>query len=955
MPTLRTAGMDAAHRGHNRHALLAITLALALLLPCLTARPLPATVDTIPSWNAQFPSSQELIMPYNTSLPRAKNQAIDLPITFHSPCWTTNPTQTSVRVACWNGTGWTELPSQIYNLQTANDTNHIKACNLVFLIPDTANGHERYYIHYSANQTTPPDYPDHLSIVDATYQFAPIKEISAEAHFYGIVEDGYSIYGIGEEGKVLDRACAQVVVKQHKGATTFDALNSDQFVSYAFSYYYGTDEKDESSSDQVFLNKQILIDGPLMVTVKISSQSSLADIRTTNEYRYYYTPGDDKRIYIHAKHEMLKAATVKGLDNIDGRFGSIISVKARSSTIPSLNMGDINPLLDFNSTTKPVEEYQMDLNPETTDREWIIPYQDNADLGPDAWLSYGDGPTGRASAVIFATNTGLITQGTNENDGIQLKVCEKQYFDFLGTQVDYASLNFGRNSYDPTKGHDITIPANLIVQFDAETFYTSTGGYTATRQEAHLFQSLIRNHTQNTEPPTNATRYNLTVSAYFGGTFLTFPWLAEHPTVTMQLYQNDTYLTTIQANGTTILSSATATFPNITAGLYIAKVYLKISNTRFLIGAAVILVNKSLSTQIICTWERAIKVTALNQYNHGIPNVLVHLQNKDGLIFDCNTTDATGSITLHAPYNPNDPYKVTAFYKQRQIFNTTLPATLQYAAASITLALYNFTIKLVDAYNLPPAVDASPQLLLQNDNQTIPIFPDIVNQNYHTFTNLFAGNYTAQILYRNHIDSSSLTIPENGLVIQMMFTQAYSATFDLYDVRGNPITASDVLLRVMRNSTLVYSSFKHSISLPPAEYKSSSTPRTISLHRKPWTSPVNTIAASSLPWTLSCLPSLLQPALPPSRQPPSSPHSAKSVFALSSSPSPSPLSSSRLSSHGGSLMVSGRVHRPPGISTCSFNRASSWKHSQARWSLNERYQKCPHSSPRSSASSSLYS
>jgi len=816
-------GMDAAHRGLTvRRTSLAVIIALALLFPCL-ARPCPAADDTLPAWDSRFPSSQEIIMPYDTGLPRAKNQSIDLPITFHSSCWTKDPIQTSVRVACWNGMSWVELPSQIYSLQPANDTSHIRSANVVFLIPSTATGQERYFLFYNANQTPATAYTDHLSVVDATYQFAPIKEISAEAHFYGIVEDGYSIYGIGQEGKILDRACAQVVVKQHKGTKTFDALNADQFVSYAFSYYYGSDEKDESSSDQVFLAKQILVDGTLMVSVKITSQSSLGDVRTTNEYRYYYTPSDDKRIYVHAKHEMLKAATVQGIDNVDGRFGSIISIRARSSTIDALNMGDISPLLDFNGTTQPIEEYQMDTNPETTDREWIIPYQDNADLGPGAWLSYGDGPTGRANAVIFANNTGLITQGAYEHDGIQLKVAEKQYFNFLGTQVDYASINFGRNSYDPGRSHDTSIPANLIVQFDAETFYTDTGGYTATQQEAHLFQSLMRNHTQNAAPPTNATRYNLTVSAYFGGTFLTFPWLAQHsgntfPTVTMQLYRNDTYLATVQADRT-VLTSATAHFPNITADQYLIKVYLKISNTRFFIGAAIIPVNTSMTTQIFCTWERAVKVTVLNQYNRGIPAVTIRLQNKDGITFDHNTTDATGILALRAPYNAADPYTITALYKERPIYTATLPVTLQYATASITLSLYNLSIKVVDTFNLPPAVNVSPQLLIQTGNQTSQILPDQVDQNYYRFTNLFAGNYTAQLFYRSHIDACPLEIPQDGTAIQMLFTQTYPVSFDLYDIQGNPITANDIMLRVLRNNTPVYSSLKHTFTLPPAQYQ----------------------------------------------------------------------------------------------------------------------------------------
>jgi hypothetical protein len=802
-----------------------LIIALALLLPMLLlAKPGVVAQDetSLPAWNTSFPTRQELIMPYNTSTPHAANQALDLPVSFHDPCWTTDVTHTSIRVVCWNGTGWTELPSQIYNLQASNITAHIKSANIIFLIPATANGRERYFLYYSPNQTTSPTYTDHLNIVDQTYNFNPIQQIQANAQFYGFIQDGYDIYGIGQEGKILDRACAQVVVKQPNNTTAFDALNADQFVSYAFSYYYGPDEKDESSSDQVFLDKKVLIDGPLMISVQITSQSSLGDVKTTNQYRYYYTPTPDKRLYVHVNHQLNKAATVKGMDNIDGRFGSIISVKARSSTIPALNMGDINPLLDFNATTQPITEYQMDPNPETTDREWIIPYQDNADLGPNAWLSYGDGKTGRANAVIFQSNKGLITTtDTNEHDGIQLKVCEKQYFNFLGTQVDYASLNFGRNSYTPGQPHDLTIPSDLHVQFDALTYYSPTGGYTATQQEARLFQALIRNHTQNTQPPTNTTLANLTINAIFPASFLT--WLAQFtsttsPTVTIDLTHNCTLTATAQAN-TTILTQTTAHFTNITTGNYLAKVYLKINNNRMIIGAATLTLNTTKTIQLICTFERPVHVTITNQHNHGIANVTIRLQDKNGNTYDHNTTDTTGTLTLRAPYNTTDPYTITATYKGRTITTQTLQPTIQYATATITQPLYNLSVKVVDTLNLPPAITITPTLTTQNNNQTTTIQPDTNDGNRYLFANLFSDNYTAQLLYRNHIDSLPIRIPQDGSTIQLQFTQTYPITIDLYDIRGNPINNPDLRLRVYRNNGQVYTSMKNTVSLPPATYE----------------------------------------------------------------------------------------------------------------------------------------
>jgi hypothetical protein len=194
-------------------------------------------------------------------------------------------------------------------------------------------------------------------------------------------------------------------------------------------------------------------------------------------YRYYYCPIEEKRINVHVKHEMLKDATVQGIDNIDGRFGSLISLKARSAAVESLNFGNIYPYLNFYGDKDKVEQYQLNQNPSTKEREWVISYTNDASLGAEAWLSYGYGKKGIANAVLFASNQGFVSSGTDERDGVQLKVAEKEYVNFLGTEVDYVSINFGRHSFEPGHSHDVTIPADLVVQFDAEVFASETGGY----------------------------------------------------------------------------------------------------------------------------------------------------------------------------------------------------------------------------------------------------------------------------------------------------------------------------------------------------------------------------------------------------------------------------------------------------------------------------------------------
>ena len=165
----------------------------------------------------------------------------------------------------------------------------------------------------------------------------------------------------------------------------FDLLNADQIVSFAFSYYYGNNEDDESSSGQSFVHKNVFVDGNLMVEFGIISESNKKDIRTTVIYKYYYSPLDEKRISVRVKHELSEDVIVKGKENIDGRFGVMFSFKSRNPAIKKMNFGEIFPYLRFYGENDKIEKYQMDIDPESKNREWILSFEDDADLGKEAW------------------------------------------------------------------------------------------------------------------------------------------------------------------------------------------------------------------------------------------------------------------------------------------------------------------------------------------------------------------------------------------------------------------------------------------------------------------------------------------------------------------------------------------------------------------------------------------
>lgn len=812
----------------RRSYLSVVGILLLLALPALSM-PISSQDDTSLLWNPAYkdwPHRQELQLPIPTNDPRAHYQPIDLRHRFEKSCWTENENNTSIRVSCWHKEQWHNLDSQIYSiLQENGKVSSITECNIIFLIPDFADGTERYFVYYSDDRTSKPNYIDHVMLEDANYTSSPLPELSAQARFYGIKQDGFCIYGVGQEGTLLDRSCAQVVVKQNRGTKEFDIINSDQIISFAFSYYYGSKEKDESASDQIFLDKKIFVDGNLMVEFGIISESKKKDVQTTAIYRYYYCPCEDKRIYVHVKHEMLKDAAVQGIDNIDGRFGSLISLKAKSAAVESLNFGEIHPFLNFYSHNERIEQYQLNQNPSTKEREWIISYKNDASLGSEAWLSYGEGKKGKSKAVIFSSNEDIVISGTDEQDGVQIKVAEKEYLNFLGTEVDYVSINFGRRSYKPGGSHDVTIPSDLTVQFDAEVYATDTGGYEAVQKESTFYKALIKSRKLSGENQfeREQKRYNITIIPRFGGTRLTHPRLSNRtgslfPVMWVELHREGQLIAQGVADRV-LFVRARKTFLDILEGEYLVKVFFKTERRKVFTGSTIVILNKDTKVNVFCTWERIIQFTFIDGNGNGIPGIHAWLTNKDGMIFDENDTKDEGVGIVRAPYNANEPYSLRAEYKGIIIYESGLQKSLKKLNVEVIVNLYTFDVIITDRLNLPPGIDIIPLLIKSNGNKTQPLTAIDRGNGLFTFEELPKGEYHLQISYGEFIDTIHITIPGESNVIRMSFSAAFDLTIQLFDSKGNGLTNDNIEFVILRDNKTISKTKDKIITLPPAHYK----------------------------------------------------------------------------------------------------------------------------------------
>ena len=145
----------------------------------------------------------------------------------------------------------------------------------------------------------------------------------------------------------------------------FDIANFDNLASFCFSYQHGEKDEDEISSDQVLVSKEINIDGNLMVQFRLISESSGKDLRTNNVYKYYYCPTDDKRIFVHVKHQVFEGGEVTGIENVDGRYGALASVHSKSGRIKRMRFGSILPYMHIHSENNIVKEYKLNTDPES--------------------------------------------------------------------------------------------------------------------------------------------------------------------------------------------------------------------------------------------------------------------------------------------------------------------------------------------------------------------------------------------------------------------------------------------------------------------------------------------------------------------------------------------------------------------------------------------------------------
>lgn len=844
------------------HTLTTITMMLILIFNINFIQ----NVDAEPFyWDESWNYFQEIEIPFDTNIETAIYQPIDIKIEFDNLCWAKNENEHSVRVVCWDGFEWHELECQIYNLEKSNN-DYINSCGLVFLIPDFADGSERYFVYYSDSVKDNPNYIDHVQIEESYYHYEPISGYALESSYYKITNDGYCTYLVSQEGQFMGYNTGQHITKMVENTTEVKPKNGGPIASFDFKYSYGEGLFDYSSTSQKMISKEIVTDGNLMIEFGMISRSKLDDLQTTVNYKYYYCPSYDKtRIHVHVIHEALEDISLNKdiiLDtNTDGTYANLQTQYVKSRTIDDLNFGLIFPYMHYLDELNSVSELDVDTDPEYIPEDLdirIISITDDVDLGNKGWISFDEGESGVSHSIIFYSDD-VVKSGFNERNGFQINAFEMDYPHLPGLENNMANIVVSRNSYEKNGNLDTEIPQGLIVEFDAEYFSNKNNGYTIINDEAEIFRILIDNKPENelnfNNNNENKEKHNLSINIHQArsmpmGSALSALFGRNFSYISAELYRLNEYVSSESAvrlpmkqmddfdNSRiflTILKSfryfdwrnlsfyKKIVFSDIEEGKYLVKVFREnplFSDDRQYIGYSIVNLDDDAKIDINCRKEGKINLNLIDQNDNSVENAQVLLKDGDSIIAE-SVTDQNGECIIKAPKNTND-YKLEVIYKGSLVYeenvNINLLSNLKTNYKFISIDRYNINLVIYDTWDLSPGIELNPIITTSsNSNQFNINFNKISNSNFN-LSNLPKGDYKIILRYKSVILEESVNLNQDAnLVIQ--FPAEFKINMKIRDSRGLLIQDPNVYLeREGRKINVEEENNKLETLIPPGEY-----------------------------------------------------------------------------------------------------------------------------------------
>jgi len=832
-------------------------IAIALLLVS-SGGSLVRSVQNHPTAIDTLPFRQALTIPINTSQENATYQPIDLRVTFTNPCWGTNKTQNSIRVGVDDGTGLQEIESQVYDLQHPDET-HISACSLVFLIPPGANGKEKYTVAYDSKETSAANYPKHVTLEDTHYFYEPIPGQTIDFDYYGIRQDGYVVYTVVQKGQLLGNPVALAAIKFKPNSSTVETYNLDQLGNFDFRYQVTGEPDYAGTSCATDIKKTVLVDGNLMIRVRLECTSPRGDIKSDNIYTYYYSPTNAKRIMVDAHHEILKPITIDNPAIVDGDYAGIVSIKARSASIQKMNVGEILPDVYIYTKDNTIQEFAVPTNPQSTTRELVLSPQDDMQLGTKGWVCLNDPDSGKVHGMIFSSTTG-ITNGSE--DGVQVKVYAKQNIKLPGLEADTGNLDLTRRTYE-NGNHLTTINQGKTYQYKIEFLTVETGGDVRIDEESTYYQRLIKDTPVSRGNATGGgektQRYNLTAFVHLArsaplGSLLSAALGKNMSYIYAELYQLESFrssgtvgrlaLGAISLNLTgknlrekiqTILGIfdwkntslfKKIRFPNLDPGTYVVKIFRenpRFAKDRQYIGVAVVNLSKDTAVHIVCRSQGSIIVTLLDQENNGVQDARCTLQLANTTIAE-TLTDVNGMARLTAPCYPLKPYHLAIQYQgflvgEQQVRMNVLRRFIG-MKTSFSLERYSLALTVTDTWGLPPAVDLNPTLISADMTAATVIRGEASQAGEYRFSNLPPASYRLSLGYKAFKIEEDIAV-EKDTSLDAVFPAEFPLNCSLFDSYADPLSGGEVSFQ--RNgkteSTSITGDGTATMDLPPGDYE----------------------------------------------------------------------------------------------------------------------------------------
>ena len=797
-------------------------LVFLLSLLCIPA----ASQEGLTWWDNNWSFRQEISIPINTQSSLATFQPIDIRITFENNCWTLSENHSSIRMCCWDGNQWQVLESQIYDLNYT-DSSHIKACSLVFLIPDIATGKEQYYVYYTDKETSPANYPDHVKVEKIHYYYEPIPGQKADFDYYKITDEGFCIYGVGIQGMMMTEYGSQMIFRQSKGQKDFSYQYWDRLASFCFQYRDPSLPlgQDTITTRMKLLSNEIFVDGNLMVQFGIVSTNSREDAKTTDIYKYYYSPVDLKRICVHVTHEILKDINVAEVEKVDGEYAFTSGFKTRSEANTFLNTGEILPYIHYYNSDDSVKQVSADTNPKSKDVEWLISVEDNADLGSHPWVSADSGDTGKAHALIFSSNK-VIKSGTDELDGIQVKASQKQEVDIPGLQAYSSGMGCFRNAYNSDGSPDLSIPSDLQVEFNGEFFTTEMNSYKDVENEAIFFQSLVKYR-----PLLNGSvsggakeekKYNLTIFTHLASSFplgsLISAASGKNFSYTYaELYQNGNLISSgicsrISLAGGLNLDLKNISirsilklfnwrdisffkkirFPQLVPGTYVVKIYIKSGQKSNYVGIKPVVIQGDTRADVFCSKQKKVTISVADQNKQSVSNCrcVLYIGN---VSIEENFTDMNGESVFVVP---KGKYELKLFYNGFNLFEKKIWLGIRSKAEHFETTLFDLQLIVKDKFGLPPGITITPDATSEEMEIPTKIIPTEIAPGTYDFPSLPEAQYKIQISYKTFLDEITVRIPDAGDTVEMEFSPMFQLTATVFDSRGS--TLSNMAIEITR-------------------------------------------------------------------------------------------------------------------------------------------------------------